>query len=357
MRFPKGLRRVGGFLVAVLLVGLQAAPHAQAKPAFFSAFIAKYPASTNLFTCGTCHYDFNGPQNDLSVGAPPLAETGEGLNPFGRAFAEAGGEENPAAALDAIAGSDADHDGTNNGDEILTLPGFMPGYDCDSYMRAVNAPANLAFFVDPTFVGCGVTTTTLSPTTTTAPSVTTTTMPSVSTTMSETTTTMVAASTTTTLPGGDRCAQPLTSGPQPTASDCLVILKAALGAGGCDPECICAPKGSLPISATDALICLKRAIGQQVTLQCPCEGVTTTTTSSTTTTMAGGSVQVGQGIYDTRCSACHSAGAHDTGGFAGNLAGKGSLLVNNLATINSAMNGITLTDREIADLAAFLDSL
>jgi DNA-binding beta-propeller fold protein YncE len=78
------------------------------------------------------------------------------------------------------------------------------------------------------------------------------------------------------------CAQPITSGPGPTATDCLYILQAAVGSVVCIPECICAPKGSLPIAATDALLCLARATGQSVTLDCPC---VTTTTSTTTTTL------------------------------------------------------------------------
>ncbi len=67
-----------------------------------------------------------------------------------------------------------------------------------------------------------------------------------------------------------RCSQPLSSGVLPTASDCLFILKAAVGLVTCSPECICAPTGSLPIVATDALLCLKKAVGQALPLNCPC---------------------------------------------------------------------------------------
>ena len=49
------------------------------------------------------------------------------------------------------------------------------------------------------------------------------------------------------------CAQPVTTGSLPTASDCLFILRAAVGSAICDPACICAPKGSLPTTATDSL--------------------------------------------------------------------------------------------------------
>ncbi len=82
-------------------------------------------------------------------------------------------------------------------------------------------------------------------------------------------TTTTSTTTTTTLPPAP-CAQPLSSGPGPSATDCLFILKAAVGAVSCSPACVCAPKGNLPPTATDALICLKNAVGSPVPLNCPC---------------------------------------------------------------------------------------
>ena len=67
------------------------------------------------------------------------------------------------------------------------------------------------------------------------------------------------------------CSQPVTTGASPTASDCLFILGVAVGTKACDPECICAPKGSLPATATDAMLCLQSTVGELVALQCPCE--------------------------------------------------------------------------------------
>ncbi|MFN2425868.1 MAG: hypothetical protein ABR587_05425 [Candidatus Binatia bacterium] len=86
----------------------------------------------------------------------------------------------------------------------------------------------------------------------------------------DSTTTSTSTTTTTTLPGGTKCAQPVTGGAAPTASDCLFILRAAVGSNTCATECLCAPKGSLPITASDALLCLRSAVGQAVTLNCPC---------------------------------------------------------------------------------------
>ena len=66
------------------------------------------------------------------------------------------------------------------------------------------------------------------------------------------------------------CSQPTSSGPKPVASDCLFILNVAVGTQVCPLECVCAPKGTLPASATDALMCLQSAVGQTVPLSCPC---------------------------------------------------------------------------------------
>jgi hypothetical protein len=50
---------------------------------------------------------------------------------------------------------------------------------------------------------------------------------------------------------------------------------------------VCAPKGTLPTSALDALVCLKAAVGQAVSLDCPCQATTTTTGNGNTTTTDG----------------------------------------------------------------------
>ncbi len=65
------------------------------------------------------------------------------------------------------------------------------------------------------------------------------------------------------------CAQPVSGGEEPVATDCLFILGVAVGSRSCNPACVCAPKGSLPTTATDALLCLRRATGQAAALNCP----------------------------------------------------------------------------------------
>lgn len=79
------------------------------------------------------------------------------------------------------------------------------------------------------------------------------------------------------------CSQPVTSGVTPTATDCLFILMVAVDTETCSPECICAPKGTLPTTATDALVCLKYAVGQPVELVCPCSPPSTCPPTTTTT--------------------------------------------------------------------------
>jgi hypothetical protein len=80
--------------------------------------------------------------------------------------------------------------------------------------------------------------------------------------------------TTTTLSQPPGCAQPLTSGPTPSAQDCAYILQVAVGLATCSPECICAPAGALPTTAADALLCLSLAVETPgVEAQCPCQEI------------------------------------------------------------------------------------
>jgi hypothetical protein len=251
------LLRVSKVMMAAAGLLLAQAGLARAFPSFPATVVGQYPTATNLETCGTCHTSF--------TSAP-------GLNPFGGAFLDAGGLADPAAALTAIEGADSDGDGTSNIDEINTDSGFFPGWTCATYVDAQSAPVDLANLVDPVDPGCN------GPDTTT-------------TTIIVTTTTTVPV-TSTTLPVEPGCSQPISTGATPVATDCLFILQAAVGSQTCSPECICAPTGTLPAKATDALLCLKHSVGDDaIPLQCPCDGGTTTTTTgggTTTTTAAAG---------------------------------------------------------------------
>ena len=98
----------------------------------------------------------------------------------------------------------------------------------------------------------------------------TTTSSSTSTSTSMTTSTSTSTSTTNTIFASGTCGQPLSKGSRPTASDCLFILKAAVGGLPCD-LCTCDVDGSGRVTATDALLCLKVAVGQSLPLDCPTE--------------------------------------------------------------------------------------
>ncbi|HYC53367.1 MAG TPA: hypothetical protein VEL28_00285 [Candidatus Binatia bacterium] len=54
-----------------------------------------------------------------------------------------------------------------------------------------------------------------------------------------------------------------------TATDALIVLRAAVGTSLC-PECICDVNRSSATTATDSLAVLRRAVGQDVTLLCDC---------------------------------------------------------------------------------------
>jgi hypothetical protein len=67
------------------------------------------------------------------------------------------------------------------------------------------------------------------------------------------------------------CGQPVSNGDLPVATDCLYILRAAVGTSTCDPVCICDLNGTggNP-NATDALTCLNVSVGNPDLLQCDC---------------------------------------------------------------------------------------
>lgn len=59
----------------------------------------------------------------------------------------------------------------------------------------------------------------------------------------------------------------------------------------------------------------------------------------------GGDAVAGQATFNQRCASCHTPGQ---------IAGSANRITNNLATVNIAMIGITLSDTEVANLQAFL---
>jgi hypothetical protein len=102
---------------------------------YLNTFNDRYgTAGTPLDECGLCHRDFNG--------------NGPG-NAYYDAWSAAGRND---AAFVAIENEDSDGDGTLNIDEILAET--YPGWTCDTYANAINAPNDLAQHVDPDNRGC-----------------------------------------------------------------------------------------------------------------------------------------------------------------------------------------------------------
>ena len=68
------------------------------------------------------------------------------------------------------------------------------------------------------------------------------------------------------------CGEPKVGGP--VATDALEVLRTGVGAsdcGGFDP-CICDVNATGTVTASDALLVLQRAVGQNVAFACPCGG-------------------------------------------------------------------------------------
>lgn len=82
------------------------------------------------------------------------------------------------------------------------------------------------------------------------------------------------------------CGQPKSTGESPTTGDALAILRAAVGIRNvCESvPCVCDTNGNGILQVSDALLTLRVAVGQNVSLACNCS-VTTTTSSTTTTTL------------------------------------------------------------------------
>jgi hypothetical protein len=133
------LRRRVLTLVAISSV-LLAVSTAAAAPRYLTTFnIRMGTANTQLDTCGTCHVHFN--------------DDSAGLNPFGLAFeAVPNHETTPIDALLSLQELDPDQDRIASGNEIAAL--FMPGWSCENFRTARNAPADLASYVDPSNPGC-----------------------------------------------------------------------------------------------------------------------------------------------------------------------------------------------------------
>lgn len=129
---------IGGSALIAAVLALTASS-SLARTSYQTAFNDLYGVGgTRLGDCGVCHLDFGG-------GGPG--------NAYYDDWAAAGGPVSPVMAFLLTEKLDSDGDGTPNLTEILSL--FHPGYGCDTYGDALNAPADLADYVNPADIGCG----------------------------------------------------------------------------------------------------------------------------------------------------------------------------------------------------------
>jgi cysteine-rich repeat protein len=91
------------------------------------------------------------------------------------------------------------------------------------------------------------------------------------------------------------CGQPVSNGEGPGAADSLAILQEAVGsATACDAKpCICDVNDNGAISAIDALVTLKKAVGQDVDLVCDCIPQEAACTSVEATILPGSMLDLG----------------------------------------------------------------
>jgi PKD repeat protein len=120
-----------------------------------------------------------------------------------------------------------------------------------------------------------------------------------------------------------------------------------------------APYGHLWTSAPGGLIAAPLQASTNIVF--PIAGtytVTCTVTDSTGTIKSGsvtvhvlpvGSAAEGQTLFNQQCIGCHPSAVA--------LKPNADQITNNMGSINPAMNAITLTDQQVADLQAYLNSL
>jgi hypothetical protein len=114
------------------------------------------------------------------------------------------------------------------------------------------------------------------------------------------------------------CGTPVSS-TEPKTSDCLFVLKAGVGTVEC-ALCTCDVNSSGSVTASDALLCLRKAVGQDVVLDCPdcaapvgCPGVVEWTTLAGTGDTCTTNAECTPGICDPAIDRCRTQTEIDLG--------------------------------------------
>ncbi len=142
-----------------------------------------------------------------------------------------------------------------------------------------------------------------------------------------------------------------------TGNPPVTVLATAIPSGGT------APYSYQWSSAPGGVLGAPTAAGTNVTFLAAGTNTVTCTVTDSANNTASNSVQIhvgtgttptgnaanGQAIFSAKCVGCHPSPSA--------LKSAAGRITNTMGTINAAMNGITLTDQEVLDLQAYLNSL
>jgi hypothetical protein len=124
-----------------LLLVLAFATAAAARPLYFDNVTAMFDIreGDRLHVCGVCHrrWEGTGPRNRFGTAVEQQLYVGKSIRD----------------AVQAVLAEDADGDGTSNGDELATFR-TLPGYACDNFEQAIDAPPEFQGFITPGVPTC-----------------------------------------------------------------------------------------------------------------------------------------------------------------------------------------------------------
>jgi hypothetical protein len=96
------------------------------------------------------------------------------------------------------------------------------------------------------------------------------------------------------------CSQPVSESTDPSLRDCIHVARSSIGLEDC-AKCLCDVDGSGDILLTDALVCLRHVVGNDVVLACPDCSASTTTSTTIPGCASCNDVLTGVRDYDDLC--------------------------------------------------------